>query len=152
MGRKKKRKKWWLPKGELTVTSLIAKGHEPCCACCGAVEPLSFDHVKPKSKGGEDSTENGQILCYNCNSLKADRIITLDKLYEERMDEMSGKTYDFTEDEIKKAYMDEGVWHQVRRSVSRDGWCRKYGDLYPDIEKVRRKDKPNWWKPESLKK
>ncbi len=78
--KKPKHKKWWLPKKQVTVTSLIAKGHEPKCVCCGAVDNLTFDHIRPKARGGKDITENGQILCKRCNQHKADRLITLEVL------------------------------------------------------------------------
>jgi len=34
---------------------------------------LTKDHVKPKSKGGENNIDNYQTLCYNCNTKKADK-------------------------------------------------------------------------------
>jgi hypothetical protein len=38
------------------------------------------DHVVPRSKGGEDSEENTQVLCFNCNTFKLNSEITLDQM------------------------------------------------------------------------
>ncbi|MDB0600312.1 HNH endonuclease signature motif containing protein [Tenacibaculum maritimum] len=81
--KKVKKIKWWIPKGKVTVTSLIAKGHEPVCRCCRTTEKLTFDHVIPKSKGGKDTTENGQILCARCNRRKSNRKVTIIQLRKE---------------------------------------------------------------------
>lgn len=78
--RPKHKKKPWKRAKKATVTSLISKGHEPKCNCCDSTENLTFDHIFPKSRGGNDVTENGQILCQKCNLLKADRKITIEEL------------------------------------------------------------------------
>lgn len=45
-----------------------------CCAYCGRppIDPksLTLDHVKPKSKGGEDKTSNCVPACKKCNHSK----------------------------------------------------------------------------------
>jgi len=33
---------------------------------------LEIDHIKPLSKGGEDTIENKQALCQKCNNKKSD--------------------------------------------------------------------------------
>ena len=35
---------------------------------------LTFDHVMPKSKGGANTLDNAQTLCYPCNQKKADTV------------------------------------------------------------------------------
>lgn len=35
---------------------------------------MTSDHIIPKSKGGPDSLDNRQPMCFKCNSKKADRI------------------------------------------------------------------------------
>ena len=34
---------------------------------------LEIDHIKPLSKGGEDTIENKQALCASCNIKKSDK-------------------------------------------------------------------------------
>ena len=42
------------------------------CAYCGA-HATTVDHVRPRSRGGENSWENLVACCLRCNALKADR-------------------------------------------------------------------------------
>lgn len=44
------------------------------CAYCGG-PATTKDHVKPKSKGGEDSWENLVAACFKCNSKKGNRFL-----------------------------------------------------------------------------
>lgn len=64
------------------VSQLIALGHNPSCKCCGSWEYLTFDHIIPIAKGGENRLENGQILCRRCNEVKADNILSIEELKE----------------------------------------------------------------------
>jgi len=49
------------------------------CAYCGEefreISPPELDHITPKSKGGEDSIDNFQLLHHICNVKKKDRIV-----------------------------------------------------------------------------
>ncbi|NUO57264.1 MAG: hypothetical protein HOV78_11400 [Hamadaea sp.] len=40
------------------------------CVQCGAMAPLSLDHIWPWSLGGSDRPENLQTLCMPCNLRK----------------------------------------------------------------------------------
>lgn len=42
------------------------------CRSCGAIEPLSIDHVLPWALGGTNDIDNLQTLCVSCNSRKRD--------------------------------------------------------------------------------
>ncbi|MCZ7404393.1 MAG: HNH endonuclease [Candidatus Methanoperedens sp.] len=43
------------------------------CIYCGSKEPLSTDHLIPKSRGGPDTGDNAITACKRCNSSKGDR-------------------------------------------------------------------------------
>lgn len=42
------------------------------CAACGAIEQLTVDHIQPLAKGGSNTRENLQCLCWPCNHKKRD--------------------------------------------------------------------------------
>jgi 5-methylcytosine-specific restriction endonuclease McrA len=46
------------------------------CAICGlkfdSMKDITFDHIIPISKGGDDLFENFQLAHYHCNQLKND--------------------------------------------------------------------------------
>ncbi|MFC0284090.1 HNH endonuclease [Camelimonas abortus] len=44
------------------------------CQYCGAREDLTFDHVEPRSRGGQTTWENVVTACAPCNLRKADRL------------------------------------------------------------------------------
>lgn len=45
------------------------------CSQCGYVGPyLEYDHIIPRSKGGQNTLENIQLLCRQCNLKKSNRI------------------------------------------------------------------------------
>lgn len=41
---------------------------------------LTADHITPKSLGGETNLENLQVLCAHCNTMKGNKIISLEDL------------------------------------------------------------------------
>lgn len=43
------------------------------CAKCGAGFDITVDHIKPRSWGGTNETDNLQWLCRHCNSSKGNR-------------------------------------------------------------------------------
>ena len=46
------------------------------CPLCGkkfAIEEMHADHIKPWSKGGQTTLENGQMLCHDCNWTKGNK-------------------------------------------------------------------------------
>ena len=46
-----------------------------CCQYCGSRGPLTFDHLIPKSKGGETCWENVVTACISCNLKKGSKDI-----------------------------------------------------------------------------
>ena len=58
-----------------------------CNGCGNSYEPkdLTLDHICPSSKGGTNETDNLQLLCHNCNSIKGNRTMDYlrDRLREE---------------------------------------------------------------------
>ena len=58
--------------GKRLSTALCARGQHRC-VYCGAVEgPMHFDHIIPRSQGGEDTTANLVVACASCNSRRQD--------------------------------------------------------------------------------
>jgi len=43
------------------------------CRHCGSVEDLTYDHIVPRVKGGDDEVANLQAFCTPCNSRKGVR-------------------------------------------------------------------------------
>lgn len=61
--------------GNISVAEIEAlkKFYNYTCLCCGKREPdveLTHDHVKPLSRGGENTIQNSQVLCRSCNCKK----------------------------------------------------------------------------------
>lgn len=46
---------------------------EKACVYCGSVEPLQWEHVIPRSRGGPDTIDNLVLACRACNLSKATR-------------------------------------------------------------------------------
>ena len=57
----------------LTRRNILKRdGHK--CAYCGRADlTLTVDHIKPRSRGGDDSWENLVAACLPCNNRKGDR-------------------------------------------------------------------------------
>lgn len=57
----------------LTRRNILRRDNHKCNYCGRGDLPLTIDHIKPKSKGGDDSWENLVAACLPCNNRKGDR-------------------------------------------------------------------------------
>lgn len=64
-------------RGDLTVAQwqAICAHYGTGCLCCGEKRPLTLDHIRPLSRGGEHTADNVQPLCGPCNNHKKTRTI-----------------------------------------------------------------------------
>lgn len=53
--------------------NILRRDNFQCQYCGRKDQPLTLDHVLPRSRGGGDSWENLITACQRCNSLKGDR-------------------------------------------------------------------------------
>lgn len=62
--------------GRITVEGWLAIYHrfDGRCAVCGSNEYISIDHILPLSKGGDNTEDNLQPLCRDCNLSKRDQL------------------------------------------------------------------------------
>lgn len=53
---------------------VLERAHNRCelCGISSEIRALEVDHIVPKNWGGEDSLNNYQALCYQCNAAKRD--------------------------------------------------------------------------------
>lgn len=49
------------------VLAYVLKRDNEQCVICNSKEKLQFDHILPKSRGGNDEPENLRVLCRTCN-------------------------------------------------------------------------------------
>lgn len=62
------------PKSSFTTAQIRAFNlHGWHCHYCGALEPLTVDHIHPVAKGGRDVESNYVPACFSCNSAKGKR-------------------------------------------------------------------------------
>ena len=57
-------------KAQAWLRAKVMEKYHACCAGCGWVLDLEYDHVHPTHAGGPDTTDNMQILCHACNNAK----------------------------------------------------------------------------------
>lgn len=72
MDRERRRLRW--NSEARRIRDVIASGLGDC-ACCGSKKNLTIDHILPVSKGGKTEAGNLQILCGECNNIKADKLL-----------------------------------------------------------------------------
>jgi|WetSurMetagenome_2_1015567.scaffolds.fasta_scaffold562441_1 5-methylcytosine-specific restriction endonuclease McrA len=54
------------------VALLFSKQDGQCFYCAGPMEPVTWDHFIPSSRGGENNIDNGRLACHSCNTRKND--------------------------------------------------------------------------------
>ena len=59
-------------KSKKAQRSRMSRRKRRFCAHCGTPSNLTIDHIIPLGKGGTNTQDNLQMLCYSCNTLKAD--------------------------------------------------------------------------------
>jgi len=57
----------------LTRRNIIRRDNNQCQYCGSKKNPLTIDHIIPKSRGGEDSWENLATACVTCNNKKGNQ-------------------------------------------------------------------------------
>ena len=57
----------------LTRRNVFHRDNQSCQYCGSRNDPLSIDHVIPKSRGGGDTWENVTTACLGCNVRKGNR-------------------------------------------------------------------------------
>ena len=57
------------------VKQTVWKRDNGRCVCCNSLINLEYDHIIPISKGGSNFENNIQILCYDCNRTKSNKIL-----------------------------------------------------------------------------
>ena len=56
--------------------ALLYRSQHGRCAGCEYEPPLhvlTIDHITPRSRGGQDSIGNLQLMCHTCNAIKGNR-------------------------------------------------------------------------------
>ena len=79
------------------IKKRLAKEFGPKCRGCGMehYENLEIDHVVPKSKGGQDTYGNYQLLCGNCNRIKGNRTMDFLRTKIDAIDDLLRKQITF---------------------------------------------------------
>ncbi len=67
-----------LKAGEITISGTIREWEREqelpkVCVFCSCTSGLSTDHLIPKNKGGDDSSDNVVLACLSCNSSRGQR-------------------------------------------------------------------------------
>ncbi|MCT0225439.1 HNH endonuclease [Synechococcus sp. CS-1328] len=57
----------------LTRRNLFQRDNHRCQYCASTTQPLSIDHIVPRSRGGADVWENVTTACLGCNVRKGNR-------------------------------------------------------------------------------
>lgn len=64
----------------LTRRSLLSRDHYTCQYCGATDQPLTIDHVVPRSKGGKTEWTNVVAACGSCNRRKGNKALSETKM------------------------------------------------------------------------
>jgi 5-methylcytosine-specific restriction endonuclease McrA len=56
------------------VKEKVFAKYENKCVRCASTENLTIDHIIPRSKCGTNGNNNLQLMCYDCNQAKRDKL------------------------------------------------------------------------------
>ena len=86
------------------------------CQYCGSGEDLTFDHLLPRSKGGQTNWDNVVTACSSCNVKKGGRLLkNLDmslnqKPYQPSTEDLHKNGKNFPPNFLHKSWMDYLYW------------------------------------------
>lgn len=74
----------------LQVKKLMIERNKAICMLCGknVGKRITFHHIRPKSHGGDDSYENGSLLCEQCHFEVVNKVRYGTRQYNELMDQI----------------------------------------------------------------
>ena len=86
------------------------------CQYCGSSDELTFDHLLPRSKGGQTNWNNVVTACSSCNVKKGGRLfinsgmILNQKPYQPSTEDLHRNGKNFPPDFLHKSWMDYLYW------------------------------------------
>jgi 5-methylcytosine-specific restriction endonuclease McrA len=87
-----------------------------CCQYCGSFEELTFDHLLPRSKGGQTNWDNVVTACSTCNVkkggklLKNSAMILSQEPYQPSTEDLHKNGKYFPPNFLHKSWMDYLYW------------------------------------------
>jgi 5-methylcytosine-specific restriction endonuclease McrA len=86
------------------------------CQYCGSREELTFDHLLPRSKGGETNWDNVVTACSTCNVRKGGKLLKLSGMklnqfpYQPSTEDLHRNGKNFPPNFLHKSWMDYLYW------------------------------------------
>ncbi|MGF1496964.1 MAG: HNH endonuclease [Elainellaceae cyanobacterium] len=92
-----------------------------CCCYCQTSEILSgirmsFDHIRPRSKGGETCFDNVCLACRSCNEFKGDCVTAQDLITQQRIPLFNPRLQRWHDHFV---WSDDGTTIEARTAVGR---------------------------------
>ena len=86
------------------------------CQYCGSNEELTFDHLLPRSKGGETNWDNVVTACSSCNVKKGGKLLKYSDMqlnqnpYRPSTEDLHKNGKNFPPNFLHKSWMDYLYW------------------------------------------